>query len=91
VQESDNWSNDGFLTPPTPCKLDSVKEAAVKSNNEESTMLKDEITDFAYKIEPEDKSGEDKDKVSSTEEDDEVTNEGNVSDSNRSVAALDEE
>jgi hypothetical protein len=51
-------------------------------------MLKDEITDFAYKIEPEDKSGEDKDKVSSTEEDDKVTDEGDAPDSNGLVAAL---
>jgi hypothetical protein len=79
------------LTPPTPCKLDSAEGAAVKSNNEEPTMLKDEITDFAYEIKPKDELGEDKDEVSSTGEDDEVIGESDVSDSNGSVAASDEE
>jgi hypothetical protein len=79
------------LTPPTPCKLDSIEGATVESDNEESTMLEDEITDFAYKIEPKDESGEDEDKVSSTGEDDKVIDESDASDSNRLVAASDEE
>jgi hypothetical protein len=62
VQESNNWSDDGFLTPPMPCKLDSIEGAAVKSNNKEYIMLENKITNFAYKIEPKDKSGEDKDR-----------------------------
>jgi hypothetical protein len=79
------------LTPPTPCKLDSVEGAAVESDNKESTMLEDEIADFAYKIKPEDESGEDEDEVSSTGEDNEMIGEGDELDSDGSVAASDEE
>jgi hypothetical protein len=79
------------LTLSISCKLDSIKGATIESNNKESTMLEDEIADFAYKIKPKDKLEEDENKVSSTREDDKVIDESDALDSNGLVAALDEE